>query len=128
MRVNVWKFLLILMGVTLCLSASSNKEEIPDWLSGRPDLEIRPELCRVYKWFFNVADKQTNGKASTDELASLRLYSLANKLVDHHHQSSAEKYGARVKYLVLGDGGPSHFKFTLSNDKLDELLKSECDN
>lgn len=100
---------------------------VPDWLGGAADVERRDDACGVYDWFFEQADRQTEGHASRDELASQRVVNIVNKLVDHHRSNPADRYGAEVRYLVIGDEGPFHFAFEIDRDELAYNLDKECE-
>lgn len=120
---------LVLIGIAWALSAQSILAEnidFPEWLGGKPDVEMKTDRCGVYEWFFNEADNQTERTASKDDLASRRVINIANKLVDYHLSSPAEEYRAEVKYLVLGDNGPFHFEFNISNDELERIIGESC--
>ena len=113
----------------MALSAQATLAEdggVPEWLGGKPDVDIKTDRCGVYEWFFNEADSQTEGAVSKDDLASRRVINIANKLVDHHLSRPTAEYGAEIKYLVIGENGPSHFEFTISNDELERIMGESC--
>lgn len=122
---------LIFVGIALALFAQltlAGDRDFPTWLGGKPDLDLRPDRCAVYEWFFNQADKQTEKTASKDDLASKRLINIANKLVDHHLSSPSERYSAEIKFLVIGrDRGPFDFEFQIANSELKQLMHKDCD-
>lgn len=108
----------------LALPARSEEGELPKWLRGNPDLDVKDERCGVYEWFFQQADLQSKGHARKNEFASMRLISIANKLVKHHLDDPAESYGAEISYLVVGhDPGPFHFQFQISSLELERIMK-----
>lgn len=119
--------LIALLVVIWVLSAQAADTEFPDWLGGTPDVAIKPDRCGVYEWFLDEADRQTQGVAAKDDLASKRVINVANKLVDHHRVSPADGYSAQVRYLVFGDHGPFHFSFDIGSAELDSLLSRRCD-
>lgn len=107
--------------------ALAKDRSFPAWLGGKPDLESKNERCAVYDWFFNEADSQTQGTASEDDLASMRVINIANKLVDHHLSSPSDNYGAEIRFLVIGrDRGPFDFKFQISNAELERIMNRGC--
>ncbi len=108
-------------------AAQAEDDAFPEWLGGRPDVEIKDGRCGVYEWFFDQADRQTEGTASKDDLASKRVINIANKLVDHHRSSPGDSYRAQVKYLVIGEHGPFHFEFHISNAELERIMNNNCD-
>lgn len=116
----------VLIGIAWALSAQSEDSGFPEWLGGKPVVEMKTDRCGVYAWFFNEADGQSEGAASKDELASQRLINIANKLVEHHLSSPADSYGAEVKYLVVGERGPFHFEFHIDNTELEKSMKAGC--
>jgi hypothetical protein len=117
----------LVVGIALSLSSLSLAGDFPEWLGGKPDLDRRSDRCGVYEWFFNEADSQTAGTASTDDLAAICLINIANKLVDHHLSSPAESYGAEIKFLVVGrDHGPFHFEFNINNAELERIMNKSC--
>lgn len=101
--------------------------DIPQWLRGPPDVERRQGMCGVYDWFFVQADRQTQGLASDDELASRRVINIANKIVDRHRVSPVDSYEARIRYLVFGDAGPFHFEFRIRAEELERNLDEGCE-
>ena len=120
--------LIALLAVIWVQSAPAADTGFPDWLGGTPDVVIKPDRCNVYAWFFDEADRQTQGMAAKDDLASKRVINVANKLVDHHRVSPADGYSAQVRYLVFGDHGPFHFSFDIGSAELDSLLSKGCDD
>ncbi|WP_203594483.1 hypothetical protein [Wenzhouxiangella limi] len=128
-QVMVSRFLrmsFVLVGIAWALSAQAEDSGFPDWLGGKPDVEMKTDRCGVYEWVFNEADSQSEGTASKDELASKRLTNIANKLVEHHLSNPAESYGAEVKYLVIGDHGSFHFEFHIGSTELNQIMKTGC--
>lgn len=101
--------------------------DFPKWLGGKPDVDIKEDRCGVYEWFFSQADLQTEGIASKNQLASMRVINIANKLVEHHRADPAESYSAEVRFLVIyNDRGPFHFQFQISNSELERIMKDRC--
>lgn len=120
------KKVMALFAAALLLASQARGSDIPDWLGGRPDDTRKPERCALYDWFLSEADGQSQGTASKNELATRRVINIANKLADHHPGAGREQYQARVNYLVVGDGGPYHFCFRISADKLEGILAEGC--
>ena len=58
---------------TLFTFGVSWADDLPSWLSGKPDIIIVKERSALYDWVLNQADKQTNGLASQEGLAKKRL-------------------------------------------------------
>lgn len=99
----------------------------PEWLGGKPDVDMHKDRCGVYEWFLDEADRQTEGIASNDELASKRVINVANKLVEHHRANSAESYSAEIKFLVIGhERGPFDFELQISNAELERVMSKVC--
>lgn len=122
--------------ICACIASSLAAPEIfasnggfPEWLAGEPDVNRRAARCGVYAWFFEEADIQTAGQASTDSLASMRVINIANKLVDYHLASPANGYSANIRFLVFGrDRGPFHFDFKIGSTELDRIINDgNCD-
>jgi len=114
------------MGVVLSLSIQAEDPEFPDWLRGKPDVVMKSDRCGVYEWIINEADKQTEGKASKDDLALQRVINIANKLVDYHRTEPLEDYSARIKYLIFGETGAFHFAFRISDEEIERSLNRDC--
>lgn len=87
---------------------------------------MKTDRCALYDWFFNESDRQTDGEASKDELATKRVINIANKLVDYHETAQLEEYSGRVKYLVFGETRPFHFSFSISSEQLEKILNEDC--
>jgi hypothetical protein len=101
---------------------------VPAWLSGKPDLALREERCRLYEWVLNDADRQTDGAAGESSFARKRLVNLANKVADWHWVSPADEYTVALTYLVIGTGQPAHYEFRMTGADLEELLQGgACD-
>jgi len=127
MNLVVRRSLVVFACVAWILPVQVEGGDFPEWLSGKPDVEMDEDRCRVYEWFFDEADRQTEGIASKDELASKRVINIANKLVDHHRADPAESYSAEVKFLVIGhDRGPFDFQFQISNAELERIMNKGC--
>lgn len=94
---------LLFFAMIRTLSVSVAASALPDWLKGKPDIEKRPDRCGVYEWFFKAADKQTEGLATRNDLASQRLVNIANKLVDQHMKNPSKNMAPRsdICYLVI---------------------------
>jgi len=97
-------------------------DNLPSWLSGKPDQNIVKERSALYKWVIHQADKQTNGQASQQTLAKNRLINLSNKLAVHFEKSDQNEFSAKLIYLVIGAEQPMHFNFYIQKEKLNELL------
>ena len=111
---------------TSALPAEAAGSDLPKWLGGKPDIDTKAERCGVYEWFFQQADLQSEGMVSKNEFASMRLISIANKLVEHHLAEPAESYSAGVRYLLIGtDPDPFHFQFKISSSELERIMKIE---
>lgn len=126
----LWRKSFVLIGLAWTLAApfaQVNDGGVPEWLGGKPDVEMKAARCGVYEWFFDEADGQTEGIASKDDLASMRVINIANKLVDHHLSSPADGYSAEVKFLVIGqDHGPFHFDFHIGSAELERIMNKSC--
>lgn len=126
----LWRTSLLFISIAWPLSdqfAVAEDSGFPEWLGGKPDLNKRTDRCGVYEWFFNEADSQTEGRASKDDLASMRVINIANKLIDHHVASPADSYGAEVKFLVIGsDHGAVHFEFQIGKAELEGIINKGC--
>lgn len=120
------RLLLVFAGVAWMASITAMESEFPDWLDGKPDVTIYEHRCGIYEWLFDEADGQTEGMASTDELASKRLINIANKLVTHHLGEPEESYSAEVKFLVFREPGPYHFEFHINYAELERILNNGC--
>lgn len=122
----LWRSFLLFAGVAGVVPVQALESGFPDWLGGKPDVDIDEGRCGVYEWFFDEADSQTDGMASEDDLASRRVINMANKLVEHHLTDPAESYGAEVRFLVFGEDGPLHFDFHISNAELERIMDKDC--
>lgn len=124
MALKIWLFILALSVLSLPISA---QEGVPIWLGGKPDITMVPGRCRLYDWFLDEADKQTDGKASRNDLSRMRVINIANKLADHHEEVDLPQYSAEIKYLLIGeardDKSPYHFSIVIGNEVLDNLLE-----
>jgi len=109
--------LTILLAERVCLA-----NDVPAWLSGKPNLYIMKERNMLYEWVFRQADEQTNGYASKEILAKQRLINLSNKLVAYSERTDKKEFTAKLIYLVTGAGYPVHFKFFITSKKLKQLL------
>ncbi len=117
--------------VAVASSVAAQEADVPGWFGGRADTVEHAGRCALYAWFLDEADRQTNDWASRDKLARMRVINIANKLADHHAAVEAadqQTYAARVKYLVFGDPGPHHFSFRLERERLQQLLRADCND
>jgi hypothetical protein len=121
-----WKIVIVLIGAVLPLSVQAKDPKFPDWLGGKPDVVMHADRCVLYDWFFKEANRQTDGKASKDDLAAKRVINIANKLTDHHRTARLKEYTGVVKYLVFGETQPYHFSFQISSEQLERILNEEC--
>lgn len=108
----------ILLTDRVCLA-----NDVPSWLSGKPDLSIIKERSALYEWVYRQADKQTNGKASKESLAKKRLINLSNKLALYSEKTNKKEFSANLIYLIIGDEEPMHFKFFITKEELNQLLQ-----
>ena len=120
-RLNSISFLVLLSAVFTFGVSWGN--DLPSWISGKPDLNMVKERNALYEWVFLKADEQTNGLASRDDLARKRLINLANKLAVYSKTTEQKEFAVDLRYLVIGTELPMHFSFFITNETLQELLK-----
>ena len=99
-------------------------DELPSWISGKPDLSIVQERSALYDWVTAHADNQSNGQASKNDFSRSRLINLANKLAVYSETTDEQEFSARLIYLVIGAEEPMHFDFFITQVKLQQLLQN----
>lgn len=98
-------------------------DELPSWISGKPDLNIVQERSAFYEWVIAQADNQSNGQASKNEFSRSRLINLANKLAVYSETTDEKEFSVNLRYLVIGAKQPMHFEFFITQEKLQQLLQ-----
>lgn len=127
MNLMLRQCLVVFTCVAWTLSVQAYGRSFPEWLGGKPDVDMHEDRCGVYEWFFDEANRQTEGIASKDDLASKRVINIANKLVKRHQADPEGSYSAEVKFLVISHGrGPFNFEFQISNAELEKIMKNGC--
>jgi len=99
-------------------------DDLPSWMSGKPDLNIVEERSAFYEWVIAQADHQSNGQASKNDFSRSRLINLANKLAVYSETTDEKEFSARLIYLVIGAEEPMHFDFFITQVKLQQLLQN----
>lgn len=100
-------------------------DDLPSWLTGKPDLNIVKERSALYEWVIHQADKQTNGQASQEALAKKRLINLSNKLAVYSEKTDQKEFSANLIYLIIGAEQPMHYKFFVTKETLQQLLQKK---
>ena len=98
-------------------------DDLPSWISGKPDLSIVQERSAFYEWVIAQADNQSNGQASKNDFSRSRLINLANKLAVYSETTDEKEFYLSLRYLVVGAKEPMHFEFFITQEKLQQLLK-----
>ncbi|PCJ34291.1 MAG: hypothetical protein COA75_13915 [Cellvibrionales bacterium] len=98
-------------------------DDLPSWISGKPDLNIVEERSAFYEWVIAQADNQSNGQASKNDFSRSRLINLANKLAIYSETTDEKEFSASLRYLVIGAKQPIHFEFFITQEKLQQLLQ-----
>ena len=96
-------------------------DDLPSWISGKPDLNIVEERSAFYEWVIAQADNQSNGQASKNDFSRSRLINLANKLAIYSETTDEKEFSASLRYLVIGAKQPIHFEFFITQEKLQQL-------
>lgn len=98
----------ILFSASICWA-----DDLPPWISGKPDLNIVQERNAFYEWVIAQADSQSNGQASKNDFFRSRLINLANKLAVYSETTDQKEFSVKLRYLVIGAERPIHFDFLL---------------
>lgn len=120
-KVNAINLLVLL--ATIFISGLSQADDVPSWLSGKPDLNMIEERSALYEWVFHQADEQTNGLASQEDFAKKRLINLSNKLAAYVVKTNQAEFSAELRYLVIGAEEPMHFRIFITNKTVRQLLQ-----
>lgn len=100
-------------------------DELPSWISGKPDLSIVQERSALYDWVIAQADNQSNGQASKNDFSRSRLINLANKLVVYSETTDEKEFSVSLVYLVIGAEYLIDFEFFITQEKLQQLLQQK---
>lgn len=98
-------------------------ERAPNWLKGRPDIEIRDALREIYACVRMRAEKQMLMPLEGDSLPVRRLINAVNKAAADWQITGQSVYEAKLPYFDTSGIEPFHFRFRITRD---ELRLGEC--
>lgn len=115
------KPLLFVLWIVLCCHAIA-EENVPEWLSGKPDVLEHPAYAKLYEHVISAAQQQLKVSLVGNELARKRLVNAVNKAVEHWKVHCNLTYKANLRYLVIGGTTPLHYTFQLTREDIQKYL------
>ena len=112
--------LFFVLWIVLCNYALA-EENVPDWLSGNPDVHEYPQYAKLYEHVISDS-QQLQVSLAGNELARKRLVNAVNKAVEHWKVHGNLTYKANLRYLVIGSTTPFHYTFQLTSTDIQKNL------
>ncbi len=96
----------------------SAESESPDWIGGRPDLEMRDDLAQIYACMRERAEEQMVTPLEHGSLPDQRLISAVNKAAADWEETGQSVYEIELPFFDTGGVDPVHLGFRLTGDEL----------
>lgn len=113
--------LLLTLWLILCNYAIA-EENVPDWLSGKPDALEHPHHAKLYEHVISDAQQQLQVSLVGNDLARKRLVNAVNKAVKHWKVHGNLTYKANLRYLIIGSTAPLHYSLQLTREDIQKYL------
>lgn len=93
-------------------------EGVPNWLKGRPDLEMRDEFAQLYACMRDRAEEQMLVQLERGSLPDRRLISAINKAAVDWQVTGQPVYEVELRYFDTSGVDPVHLAFRLMGAEL----------
>lgn len=97
--------------------------ELPEWINGGPDLELRDELGKIYACMRDRAEEQMLVPLEHGSLPDRRLISAINKAAADWEDTGRSVYEVELPYFDTSGTDPVHLAFRLTGA---ELQSGDC--
>ena len=97
--------------------------ELPEWINGGPDLEMRDELTQIYACMRDRAEEQMLVPLEHGSLPDRRLISAINKAAADWEDTGRSVYEVELPYFDTSGTDPVHLAFRLTGA---ELQSGDC--
>jgi hypothetical protein len=98
--------------------------EVPDWLSGPPDLRMHPQRAPLYRDVFDDVAQRCGFDADAESLARKRLVGAVNHAVEDWQRQGRASYRARLPFLSIAGPDPVHCEFRLDGRRIQQALET----